>query len=118
MTQTATMTKPDPQRQRALKRANEIRLARAELKRRIADGDVSAAHVILTSPQEATSWPVSELLMSQRRWGNTRCVKFLREIEIPELKQIGTLTPRQRQLLAAQLSTCVASDPRGLAEAR
>ena len=46
MMETATMT-PEPQRLRALERANEVRLARAELKRRIADGEVSAADVIL-----------------------------------------------------------------------
>ena len=43
----------EPQRLRALERANEIRLARAELKRRIAGGQVSAAEVILTPPSEA-----------------------------------------------------------------
>ena len=44
MTQTATRIS-DPQRLRALERANEIRLARAGLKRRIAIGEVSAAEV-------------------------------------------------------------------------
>jgi hypothetical protein len=102
MTQTATMTS-DPQREAALKRANQIRLARAALKRRIALGDVSAAQVILGPPEEALSWPVCELLMSQRRWGSQRCVKFLRRNEIPELKELGKLTKRQRELLAQQL---------------
>jgi hypothetical protein len=105
MMETEGMT-PGPQRMRALERANEIRLARAELKRRIADGDLSAAEVILTCPCEARSWPVAELLMSQRRWGITRCRKFLGRNQISELKPIGTLTDRQRQLLAAQLQSC------------
>ncbi len=103
MTQTATMMTSDPQREAALKRANEVRLARAALKRRIAGGAVSAADVILDLPEEAKSWPVCELLRSQRRWGNQRCVKFLKRNEIPERKQIGTLTKRQRELLAQQL---------------
>ncbi len=34
----------------ALQRANEVRLARAELKRRVMDGEMSAAEVILASP--------------------------------------------------------------------
>jgi hypothetical protein len=102
MTQTAMMT-PAPQRLRALERANEVRLARAELKRRIAGGDVSAAYVILACPSEASSWSVGELLMSQRRWGATRCRKFLQANKINELKPIGNLTDRQRHLLAAQL---------------
>ena len=105
MTQTTRMT-PEPQRLRALERANEVRLARAELKRRIADGDASAADVILACPWEADSWSVAELLMSQRRWGITRCRKFLARNQISEIKPIGKLTERQRQLLAAQLQSC------------
>jgi hypothetical protein len=44
--------------------------------------------------------------MSQRRWGNTRCRKFLYRNQISELKPIGQLTERQRRMLAAQLHTC------------
>jgi hypothetical protein len=105
MTQSTRMTS-EPQRLRALERANEVRLARAELKRRIAYGDVSAAAVILACPWEASSWSVAELLMSQRRWGITRCRKFLSRNQISEIKQIGALTERQRHLLAAQLQAC------------
>ena len=94
---------PEPQRLRALERANEVRLARAELKRRIADGAVSAAQVILESPPAASSWAVGDLLMSQRRWGRTRCYKFLARNQISEMKQVGALTERQRRLLAGEL---------------
>ena len=93
----------EPQRLRALSRANEIRLARAAIKRRIALGEVSAAEVILECPEAADSWPVSELLMSQRRWGSTRCRKFLSRSQIVETKPVGKLTDRQRQLLARSL---------------
>src|SRR4051794_18359521 len=92
-----------PQHLQALERANAVRLARAELKRRVADGGVSAAEVILSSPWEAESMTVSDLLMSQRRWGSTRCRKFLQCVPIPENKPIGTLTERQRHPLAALL---------------
>jgi hypothetical protein len=97
---------PEPQRLRALERANEVRLARADLKRRIAEGELSAAEVILACPWQAYSWSVGELLMSQRRWGNTRCRKFLYRNQISELKPIGKLTERQRRMLAAQLHSC------------
>ncbi|MCW2992624.1 MAG: hypothetical protein JWQ18_119, partial [Conexibacter sp.] len=43
---------PAPQHLRALARANEVRLARAELKRQVADGEINAAHVILECPWE------------------------------------------------------------------
>ncbi len=92
-----------PQRLRALEQANAIRLARAELKRRIAVGDASVADVILNCPEAARKWTVSELLMAQRRWGITRCRKFLDRNGISEIKAIGALTERQRVLLADQL---------------
>ena len=38
----------------------QVRLARAELKRRIASGAVSAAEVIRTCPAEADSWSVGD----------------------------------------------------------
>jgi hypothetical protein len=105
MTQSAMMP-PEPQRLRALERANEIRLGRADLKRRIAVGDVSAAEVILTTPLPAQSWAVAELLMSQRSWGSTRCRKFLQRNRINETKPLGQLTERQRRVLANQLGPC------------
>lgn len=105
MNQTTEMT-PGPQRLQALARANEVRLARAEMKRKVAQGEVSAAEVILDCPQAAGSWTVGELLMSQRRWGITRCRKFLQRNQISEIKTIGALTERQRRVLAGQLSVC------------
>ena len=111
MSQTATIT-PEPQRLRALERANEVRLARAGLKRRIAGGEVPAAQVILDCPWEASSWAIGELLLSQRRWGDTRCRKFLSRNQILETKPIGTLTERQRLSLAAQLQEVASRDMR------
>lgn len=93
-----------PQRLRALAQANAVRLARAELKRRIADGELSAGSVILDCPDAVRKWTVAELLMAQRRWGSTRCRKFLEGNGVSEVKTIGTLTERQRVMLAEQLS--------------
>ncbi len=99
MNATATIA-PGPQHMRALQRANEVRLARAELKRRITIGEISAGEVIVSCPWEAASMTIADLLMSQRRWGHTRCRKFLAGIPIPETKTVGSLTERQRQMLA------------------
>ena len=98
-----------PQHLRALERANRVRLARAALKRRVAAGELCAAEVIMDSPWEAESMSVSELLMSQRRWGRTRCRRMLISLGLPENKQIGTMTARQRAALAAMLSAKVSS---------
>jgi hypothetical protein len=89
---------------RALQRANEVRLARAELKRRVSDGEIAARDVILSSPWEAESMTVADLLMSQRRWGHTRCRKFLQSVPMSETKTIGSMTERQRNALAAMLA--------------
>jgi hypothetical protein len=96
-------TPAEPQRLRALEQANQVRLARAELKRRVTDGDVSAAEVILDCPDAARRWTIGDLLIAQRRWGSTRCRKFLERNGISEIKPIGALTERQRQMLATQL---------------
>lgn len=92
-----------PQYMRALERANQVRLARAELKRRVAAGETSVSAVILACPWEAQSMAVSELLMSQRRWGHTRVRKFLSQIQMSENKTVGSMTERQRRTLAAML---------------
>jgi hypothetical protein len=110
MTHTA-LRSPEPQRLRALERANKIRLARAGLKRSIAVGEISAAEVILQCPDAAHSWPIGDLLMSQRRWGNTRCRKFLSHSHIVETKPVGTLTDRQRRMLASSLEATCAREP-------
>jgi len=89
---------------RALARANRVRLARAELKRQIAAEEISASQVILDCPWEAASMSISDLLMCQRRWGRARCRRLLVSLGVPENKQIGTLTQRQRGALAAVLS--------------
>jgi hypothetical protein len=93
-----------PQHLQALEHANRVRLARAELKRKVAAGDTSAAEVVLNCPWEAASMDISDLLMSQRRWGRARCRRLLLTLGLPENKQIGTLTARQRHALAALLT--------------
>jgi len=94
----------DCQYMRALERANEVRLARAELKRKVAAGAVSVAEIVLECPWEAESMAVSDLLTSQRRWGHTRCRKLLAQVPLTERKTLGSMTDRQRRTLAALLS--------------
>jgi hypothetical protein len=112
MNATAMIAPAGPQYMRALERANKVRLARAELKRRVATGAVEVADVILECPWETQSMAVADLLMSQRRWGQTRCRKFLSQVPMSEKKTIGSMTDRQRQTLAAMLR---ASSSRGRA---
>ena len=105
MNATATIAPARPQHMRALQRANEVRLARAQLKRRVAFGETEVAEVILDCPWEADSMAVADLLVSQRRWGQTRCRKLLAQLPMPEQKTVGSMTDRQRRALAAMLSS-------------
>ena len=98
-----TATAPAPQHMRALEQANRVRLARAELKRLVAEGDASVAEVVLECPWEAESMTIADLLMSQHRWGRSRCRRFLLSIPMTETKTIGSMTVRQRKELAARL---------------
>ncbi|HVF77632.1 MAG TPA: hypothetical protein VNA28_05000 [Solirubrobacteraceae bacterium] len=98
---TATIAPAPPQHMQALQRANKVRLARAELKRRVGEGTLTVGEVILVCPWEAASMTIAELLASQRRWGTTRVSKFLASIGMPETKTVGSMTERQRSLLAA-----------------
>ena len=106
----ATATVPAPQHMRALQQANRVRLARAELKRQVTDGEISVADVVLECPWEAESMAISDLLMSQHRWGRTRCRRFLGSIPMNETKTIGSMTDRQRRALAARLGGETSAD--------
>ena len=55
MNATATVAPAGPQYMRALERANQVRLARAELKRRVAVSELGCAEVIIDCPWEAES---------------------------------------------------------------
>ncbi len=110
MNATATVA-PGPQHLRALQRANEVRLARAELKRRVSSGEVTVSDVVLTVPWETESMTISDLLTAQRRWGHTRCRRFLQGVPMSESKTIGSMTDRQRHAIASMLgSTASSSD--------
>jgi hypothetical protein len=100
-----------PQHMRALTQANRVRLARAELKRQVADGHRDVAKVVVDCPWEAESMTIADLLMSQHRWGRTRCRRFLAAVPMNETKTIGSMTERQRHTLAARLSGEPVSDP-------
>jgi hypothetical protein len=110
MDATAT-TARGPQHLRALERANEVRLARADLKRRIADGELTAADVILSSPWEAESMAVADVLMSQRRWGRTRARRLLAGTGMSETKTLGSMTERQRRCMATAILDAAAEPP-------
>jgi hypothetical protein len=96
---------------KALEHANRVRLARAEMKRGIASGDLGVIEVIVGCPWQVHSMSISDLLMSQKRWGRARCRRLLTSIGVPENKPVGTLTERQRSALADVLRSKRPSAP-------
>jgi hypothetical protein len=91
------------QRRLALDRANHVRVARAELKRKLRDGEVKAAEAILRGSHDTDTMTVAELLSSQRGWGPIHAAKTLRSVLLSERKTLGSLTQRQRLMLATVL---------------
>ena len=77
MGKSATIDAGQEQHLQALEYANRVRLARARMKRRIAAGELLASEVVLSCPWQAHSMSVSDLLMSQKRWGRARCRRLL-----------------------------------------
>jgi hypothetical protein len=94
-----------PQHMQALAHANRVRLARASLKRAISASQIDVTDVIRDCPWEVETMTIGELLRSQRRWGRTRVRKFLSSLALNENRELGRLTERQRNVLAAELAT-------------
>jgi hypothetical protein len=93
----------DSQCMQALARANQVRLARAALKRDIGAGRRGVIDTVVECPWEVESMTLSELLRSQRRWGRARARKLLTSIGLSEGKRLGTLTERQVGILVRAL---------------
>jgi hypothetical protein len=93
----------DSQCMQALARANQVRLARAALKREIGAGRRCVVETVVERPWEVESMTLSELLRSQRRWGRARARKLLTSIGLSEGKRLGSLTERQVGILVRAL---------------
>lgn len=104
-----------PLRLAALQLANDVRRARSELKRQIADGVVLLPDVLLAPPPVATGIPLETLLGCQRGWGLVKSQRFLSANHVNEARTLGELSERQRELLAERLRSLSARDGRSLA---
>lgn len=96
----------------ALRRANEVRLARADLKRRLKRGKLDAADLLLDPPDYIDAMRIADLLAAQPRWGTIRVRRFCQRVPVSETRPIGDLTYRQRRVIAeavlsgGQLAPC------------
>lgn len=100
---------PEVDRAAGSRAAVAARRARAELKRRLRDGEVAASAVLRlaeTEPvdQAAASLRVRELLGALAGIGPTKTERVMSELGIAETKRLGGLGPVQRERLRVWLS--------------
>ena len=91
------------QRLLALRRANEVRLARAQLKKELAAGTCRIEDILVDAPELARGAKVYDLLLAVPKLGRVRVSTLLRHCQISETKTLGGLSERQRTELIASL---------------
>jgi S13-like protein len=91
------------QRLDALKRANDIRTRRAQLKRDLKGGRVSIQQLLLNPPEYLETAKVFDMLLAVPKYGRVKANKVLTQCRISPSKTIGGLSERQRSELVAML---------------
>ena len=91
------------QRMNALARANEIRTARASLKRDLKAGRVSIHDLLLEPPEFLETAKVFDMLLAVPKYGRVKANKILVQCRISPSKTIGGLSQRQRTELVSML---------------
>jgi S13-like H2TH domain len=91
------------QRLAALRLANEIRLGRAELKRKLAAGHVRLESVVAEPPACAATAKAYELLLAVPKIGPAKASRLLASCRIAPTKTLAGLSSRQRSELLARL---------------
>ena len=91
------------QRMDALHRANEIRSARAQLKRDLKSGRRSIHSLLLDPPEFVETAKVFDMLLAVPKYGRVKTNRILNQCRISPSKTIGGLSERQRTELVSQL---------------
>jgi hypothetical protein len=91
------------QRMRALRRANEIRTARAQLKRDLKAGKVKVEQLLGDPPDYVLSAKAFDMIIAVPKYGRVKANKILTQCRISPSKTIGGLSARQRGELVAYL---------------
>jgi hypothetical protein len=93
------------QRDAALKKAGEVRAARAELKEKLKMGSVTLADVLKGADADDVigKLKVLSLLESLPGVGKVKARRLMEEIGISESRRVRGLGPQQRQALLEQL---------------
>jgi hypothetical protein len=87
------------QRMDALRRANDIRVARARLKRDLKSGTVRVEEILADPPDYVGTAKVFDMLMAVPKFGRVKAARFLNQCRISQSKTVAGLSERQRQEL-------------------
>jgi S13-like H2TH domain len=84
------------QRMEALKRANDIRVKRAQLKKDLKAGKVRVEEILAAPPEYVETAKVFDMLMAVPKFGRVKAARFLNQCRISQSKTVGGLSERQR----------------------
>jgi hypothetical protein len=94
----------EEQRAANLKKAAEARHARAELREKIKNGEVSLEEVLNSDDPAACRMPVRALIESLPGYGKAKASKIMTELDISPKRRVQGLGARQRERLLEILS--------------
>src|SRR4051794_22840314 len=89
------------QRMDALKRANDIRVRRAQLKKDLKLGRASIEEILNDPPEFVSTAKVFDMLMAVPKFGRVKAARFLNTCRISQSKTVGGLSERQRAELVS-----------------
>ena len=84
------------QRMDALRRANDVRVRRAQLKKDLKDGRVQIEEILNDPPEYVSTAKVFDMLMAVPKFGRVKAARFLNQCRISQAKTVGGLSERQR----------------------
>lgn len=84
------------QRIEALKRANDIRVRRAQLKKDLKLGRARIDAILTDPPEYVSTAKVFDILMAVPKFGRVKAARFLNQCRISQSKTVGGLSERQR----------------------
>jgi hypothetical protein len=87
----------------ALKRANDIRVRRAQLKKDLKDGRIRIEEILRDPPEWVSTAKVFDMLLAVPKFGRVKAARFLNQCRISQSKTVGGLSDRQRTELVGLL---------------
>ena len=84
------------QRMEALKRANDIRVRRARLKKDLKEGQAQIEAILMDPPEYVSTAKVFDMLMAVPKFGRVKAARLLNQCRISQSKTVGGLSDRQR----------------------